>query len=156
MRFVRIFPKITVFSRKYRKNRTEAKAEYSSITFVGADGASSYVRHHLFPKFRPNTYTAIQQSFLRDDGEPFFSCVFDGERDGFMRGVVLQERIYVSRGAFPRDEINGKGLKSLRPDFQEKFKMKLGKPENTSACEVVRPKSKKDCFTGEGNVFSYR
>lgn len=44
---------------------------------VGADGANSMVRRHLYPDHQIRKYVAIQQWFAEKHPVPFYSCIFD-------------------------------------------------------------------------------
>lgn len=68
---------------------------------VGADGASSMVRHFLYPKKKIRTYMSIQQWFSETHDNPFYSCIFDSENTDCCSWSISKDNKFIFGGAFP-------------------------------------------------------
>lgn len=121
---------------------------------VGADGASSIVRKSLFPKANIEKYTAIQQWFLAEKENPYYSCIFDHKTSPSCSWIFFKDGYLVFGGAFAQ--------KHCRAAFEEQ-KKKLVKrgivpkevfehPVKTEACMVSRPHLFSGICRGKGHA----
>lgn len=131
------------------------KREYRCKYLVGADGGSSVVRRELFGDRGIYRYVAIQQWFLADSEDPFYSCVFDNETSSGCSWIFFKDGKMIFGGAFePR--------KSREAFEKQKEKLaKLGiierdlldRPVRTEACQVVRPRLFSGVCLGKDGAF---
>ena len=62
---------------------------------VGADGANSMVRRHLYPDHQIRKYVAIQQWFAEKHPVPFYSCIFDNAITDCYSWSISKDKITV-------------------------------------------------------------
>ena len=127
------------------------REEVSARYLVGADGANSMVRRTFFPKWKMQSFVAIQQWFRLKEGSPFFSCVFDKNTAGLCSWSIAKDDAFLFGGAYQ--------AKNCRQSFErqkeamEKFGFSFGEPMKTEGCLVLRPRAFERFCMGEGNVF---
>lgn len=117
---------------------SEEKSIYAKH-LVGGDGASSVVRKALAKKPRLYRYTAIQQWFLADNANPFYSCVFDNSTSESCSWVFFKNEYIVFGGAFSPH----KSRKAFEEQKRKLIEMRLlpnAEPQKTEACCVLRPR----------------
>lgn len=118
---------------------------------IGADGANSLVRRTFFPHRKIRAYVSIQQWFAQEEGNPFYSCVFDSKATDCYSWALHKDGYFLFGGAYP--------FQDCRRRFEEqKERLKrqgfsLGEPLKTEACQVLRPASFFQFCTGEDGVF---
>ncbi len=118
---------------------------------VGADGASSFTRRAFFPGRRLNSFVAIQQWFQQSDGNPFYSCVFDGDIPGLCSWSVSKDGDFLFGGAYK--------VKNCRQSFEKQkqtlsaFGFQFGPPRKTESCLVIRPRLRDGFCLGRDGVF---
>ena len=128
--------------------------EYTADKLVGADGASSIVRRTFFPKSVCRRYTAIQQKFLAESENPFYSCIYDSETSPACSWILFKDGIMTFGGAFAQ--------KNSRKAFEAQKKRLIAggfvsekafaNPIETEACEVLCPTFRGYC-TGNDRIF---
>lgn len=125
---------------------------FEARMLVGADGAGSVVRKTFFK--RPiMKYVAIQQWFRRtDDGDPFYSCIFDPETSESCSWMMYKGDAVIFGGCF--------SSKGCREAFERQKKrvfdflgIDLGEPIRTEACLADRPRRMRDFVTGKDGVY---
>lgn len=122
------------------RDETGEKQTVLARTLVGADGADSLVRRRFFPPLRTRTYVAIQQWFPQKAGEgkAFYSCIFDPETTDCCSWSIHKNGYLIFGGAFPPHGCRAafeKQKAKLAP-----WGFRLGEPEKTEACLVLRPR----------------
>jgi len=123
----------------------------SAQTLVGADGASSIVRRRFFGDRKVRTYTAIQQWFPSEEGNPFYSCIFDPETSNCCSWSIHKDNYLIFGGAF--------ALQDSRACFERQkaklaaFGFRLGEPVKTEACLVYRPNRFRSLCCGSDGVY---
>lgn len=73
----------------------------SARYLVGADGANSMVRRHLYPDHQIRKYVAIQQWFAEKHPVPFYSCIFDNEITDCYSWSISKDGYFIFGGAYP-------------------------------------------------------
>ena len=68
---------------------------------VGADGANSMVRRHLYPDHQIRKYVAIQQWFAEKHPVPFYSCIFDNSITNCYSWSISKDGYFIFGGAYP-------------------------------------------------------
>ena len=68
---------------------------------VGADGANSLVRRHLYPQHQIRKYVAIQQWFAEKHPVPFYSCIFDNDATDCYSWSISKDGYFIFGGAYP-------------------------------------------------------
>ena len=68
---------------------------------VGADGANSMVRRHLYPDHQIRKYVAIQQWFAEKHPVPFYSCIFDNSITNCDSWSISKDGYFIFGGAYP-------------------------------------------------------
>jgi flavin-dependent dehydrogenase len=118
---------------------------------VGADGASSFTRRAFFPGRKLNSFVAIQQWFKQSDGNPFYSCVFDGTIPGLCSWSVSKDGDFLFGGAYK--------AKNCRQSFEKQKQalascgFEFGPPLKTESCLVLRPRLRDGFCLGRDGVF---
>ncbi len=136
------------------KTSTDEKEVFCDI-LIGADGASSIVRKHLFPNKKVTRYIAIQQEFRAPDENAYYSCIFDSSTSPSCSWIFFKDRKLICGGAFeskdPRAafEMQKKKLVARGTVPESVFK----EPLCTQACTVLRPKISGGICLGEDNAF---
>ena len=108
---------------------------------VGADGASSVVRRCLFQEKKIQRYVSIQQWFLAENENPYYSCVFDHATSPSCSWIFFKDGYLVFGGAFEPAY--------CRKAFEEQKRKLIERgivpgsvfehPVKTEACMVSRP-----------------
>lgn len=118
---------------------------------VGADGANSLVRRTFFPKKKIRSYVSIQQWFEAQEGNPFYSCVFDSKNTDCYSWSLHKDGYFLFGGAYPAQK--------CRERFEDQkrklsaYGFSFGNPVKTEACLVFCPASPFQFCTGEKGVF---
>lgn len=118
---------------------------------VGADGANSLVRRYLYPKKNIRSYISLQQWFIEEHQNPFYSCVFDPDITDSYSWSVSKDGYFIFGGAYPK--------KNCRASFEaQKRHLKekgfcFGEMLKTESCLVLRPSGLGDFCTGKENCF---
>lgn len=149
---------ISAHSGGYRLRLRTADGSETYVTahcIVGADGASSIVRHTLFRETDIQKYVSIQQTFVAEGFNPYYSCIFDPATSDSCSWIFFKGNRMVFGGAFaPR---------GCRAAF-EKQKRRLiasgmvdvkafDSPISTEACLVSRPHFSEGVFLGNKTAF---
>ncbi len=119
---------------------------------VGADGAGSLVRRSLFD--RPiMKYVSIQQWFRRrEDGDPFYSCVFDPETSESCSWMMYKNDAVIFGGCFSPHGCRAAFEKQKKRLF-DFLGMDPGEPIRTEACLADRPRRMRDFVTGSDGAY---
>lgn len=122
---------------------------------VGADGASSLVRHTLFKEKHIQKYVSIQQTFHSGNIDPYYSCIFDPATSESCSWIFFKEDRMVFGGAF--------GSHGCRTAFDEQKRRLIAgglieptafdEPISTEACLVSRPHLTNGVFLGNETAF---
>lgn len=102
---------------------------------VGADGANSMVRRHLYPDHQIRKYVAIQQWFAEKHPVPFYSCIFDNAITDCYSWSISKDGYFIFGGAYPMKDGQTRftTLKEKMSAFQFQFG-KAVKSENARCC----------------------
>lgn len=120
---------------------------------IGADGASSFVRHRFFPDRKIMKYTAIQQWFRSDSRtDPFYSCIFDPETSESCSWTINKDEFFIYGGCF-RPEHCRIMFEKQKKRFSEFSGIEMNDPVRTEACLVCRPEKYSDFVTGRRGVY---
>ena len=109
------------------------------------------VRRAFFPGRKLNSFVAIQQWFKQSDGNPFYSCVFDGNIPGLCSWSVSKDGDILFGGAYK--------AKNCRQSFEKQKQtlascgFEFGLPLKTESCLVIRPRLRDGFCLGQEGVF---
>ncbi len=118
---------------------------------VGADGANSIVRKLLYPHKNIRTYIAVQQWFLEENLNPFYSCVFDPENTDCYSWTISKDGYFIFGGAYPKQSCRER-FEKQKKSLQE-LGFCFGEVQKTESCMVLRPSRFNDFCTGKNNAF---
>ena len=118
---------------------------------VGADGANSLVRRHLYPQHQIRKYVAIQQWFAEKHPVPFYSCIFDNDATDCYSWSISKDGYFIFGGAYPMKD--GQARFDALKEKLEAFHFQFGKPVKSEKCTVLFPSRWKDFVCGEDNAF---
>ena len=118
---------------------------------VGADGANSLVRRHLYPEHQIRKYVAIQQWFTEEHALPFYSCIFDNAVTDCYSWSISKDGYFIFGGAYPMKDGQARfeALKAKMAAFQFRF----GRPVKSEKCTVLFPSRWRDFVCGKENAF---
>lgn len=118
---------------------------------VGADGANSLVRRHLYPGHQIRKYVAIQQWFTEQHPVPFYSCIFDNNATDCYSWSISKDGYFIFGGAYPMKDGQQRfdALKKKMADFHFRF----GAPVKSEKCTVLFPSRWADFVCGKENAF---
>ncbi|EKR2077284.1 TPA_asm: FAD-binding protein [Salmonella enterica subsp. salamae] len=118
---------------------------------VGADGANSLVRRHLYPKHQIRKYVAIQQWVTEQHPVPFYSCIFDNDATDCYSWSISKDGYFIFGGAYPMKDGQQRfdALKQKMADFHFRF----GAPVKSEKCTVLFPSRWADFVCGKENAF---
>lgn len=118
---------------------------------VGADGANSLVRRHLYPNHQIRKYVAIQQWFAEAHAVPFYACIFDNAITDCYSWSISKDGYFIFGGAYPMKDGQARfeALKAKMADFTFHF----GEPIKSEKCTVLFPSRWRDFVCGEENAF---
>lgn len=118
---------------------------------VGADGANSLVRRHLYPKHQIRKYVAIQQWFTEQHPVPFYACIFDNDATDCYSWSISKDGYFIFGGAYPMKDGQQRfeALKQKMADFHFRF----GVPVKSEKCTVLFPSRWADFVCGKENAF---
>lgn len=118
---------------------------------VGADGANSLVRRHLYPKHQIRKYVAIQQWFTEQHPVPFYACIFDNDATDCYSWSISKDGYFIFGGAYPMKDGQQRfeALKQKMTDFHFRF----GVPVKSEKCTVLFPSRWADFVCGKENAF---
>lgn len=118
---------------------------------VGADGANSLVRRHLYPQHQIRKYVAIQQWFAEQHPVPFYSCIFDNDATDCYSWSISKDGFFIFGGAYPMKD--GQARFEALKTKMETFHFQFGKPVKSEKCTVLFPSRWSDFVCGEKNAF---
>lgn len=118
---------------------------------VGADGANSLVRRHLYPQHQIRKYVAIQQWFAESHPVPFYSCIFDNAATDCYSWSISKDGYFIFGGAYPMKD--GQTRFELLKARMEAFQFRFGNPVKSEKCTVLFPSRWKDFICGEKHAF---
>lgn len=118
---------------------------------IGADGANSLVRRHLYPQHQIRKYVAIQQWFTEQHPVPFYSCIFDNDATDCYSWSISKDGFFIFGGAYPMKD--GQARFDALKNKMEAFNFQFGQPVKSEKCTVLFPSRWKDFVCGEENAF---
>ncbi|MTH47834.1 FAD-binding protein [Intestinirhabdus alba] len=118
---------------------------------VGADGANSLVRRHLYPDHAIRKYVAIQQWFKEQHPVPFYSCIFDNAITDCYSWSISKDGYFIFGGAYPMKD--GQARFAALKAKMEAFQFRFGNPLKSEKCTVLFPSRWKDFVCGKDNAF---
>lgn len=127
------------------------KQNISAKYIVGADGANSIVRRHLYPSKKIRTYVSIQQWFVEKNSNPFYSCIFDSKNTDCYSWTISKDGYFIFGGAYPKQGCRTR-FENQKTQL-EKLGIYFGKALKTESCLVLRPSKLNDFCTGKDNIF---
>ncbi|QMI03319.1 colicin M resistance lipid reductase CbrA [Citrobacter sp. RHB25-C09] len=118
---------------------------------VGADGANSLVRRHLYPQHQIRKYVAIQQWFAESHPVPFYSCIFDNAVTDCYSWSISKDGCFIFGGAYPMKD--GQARFEALKRKMDAFQFRFGTPMKSEKCTVLFPSRWKDFVCGKDNAF---
>ncbi|NDO82293.1 colicin M resistance protein CbrA [Citrobacter sp. NCU1] len=118
---------------------------------VGADGANSLVRRHLYPEHQIRKYVALQQWFAEKHPEPFYACIFDNDVTDCYSWSISKDGYFIFGGAYPMKD--GQARFDALKAKMENFHFQFGKPLKSEKCTVLFPSRWADFVCGKDNAF---
>ena len=101
---------------------------------IGADGADSIVRKHIYPNKKIKQYVAIQEWYKEDNKNSFYSCIFDSKITDSYCWTISKDKHFIIGGAFPKENCNEKF--NLLKDKVKKQGIEFKKMESREGCLV--------------------
>ncbi len=124
---------------------------YQSTYLIGADGASSIVRKTFFSNNKIKKYMAIQQHFVTNNRNDFYTCIFDHKTSKICSWTIQKDDKLIYGGIFDTKKsryfFNNQKLRCLEMNIIPNIKETL-----TEACLVFRPGWNNFCL-GEETIF---
>lgn len=118
---------------------------------VGADGANSLVRRHLYPDHQIRKYVAIQQWFAERHPVPFYACIFDNAATDCYSWSISKDGYFIFGGAYPMKD--GQARFEALKERMAAFQFRFGTPVKSEKCTVLFPSRWADFVCGEENAF---
>lgn len=118
---------------------------------VGADGANSMVRRHLYPDHQIRKYVAIQQWFAEKHPVPFYSCIFDNAITDCYSWSISKDGYFIFGGAYPMKD--GQTRFTTLKEKMNAFQFQFGKAVKSEKCTVLFPSRWQDFVCGKDNAF---
>ncbi len=118
---------------------------------VGADGANSMVRRHLYPDHQIRKYVAIQQWFAEKHPVPFYSCIFDNAITDCYSWSISKDGYFIFGGAYPMKD--GQARFAALKEKMSAFQFQFGKAVKSEKCTVLFPSRWQDFVCGKDNAF---
>lgn len=118
---------------------------------VGADGANSMVRRHLYPDHQIRKYVAIQQWFAEKHPVPFYSCIFDNAITDCYSWSISKDGYFIFGGAYPMKD--GQTRFTTLKEKMSAFQFQFGKAVKSEKCTVLFPSRWQDFVCGKDNAF---
>ena len=118
---------------------------------VGADGANSLVRRHLYPDHQIRKYVAIQQWFTEQHPVPFYSCIFDNRITDCYSWSISKDGYFIFGGAYPMKE--GQARYETLKEKMDAFDFQFSAPVKSEKCTVLFPSRWADFVGGKENAF---
>ena len=118
---------------------------------VGADGANSLVRRHLYPNHQIRKYVAIQQWFAEEHAVPFYSCIFDNTVTDCYSWSISKDGYFIFGGAYPMKD--GQARFDALKAKMAAFRFRFGEPVKSEKCTVLFPSRWADFVCGKENAF---
>lgn len=128
-----------------------AEAQVFAKQVVGADGAKSMVRHFIAPNKKLRQYLAVQEWFLEENPNPFYSCIFDSKNTDCYSWSISKDGYFIFGGAYPvRDGVT---RFEAQKEALRRHGFVMGKAVKREACLVLRPRGLRDMVTGRDGVY---
>jgi flavin-dependent dehydrogenase len=127
------------------------KQQVTADYLVGADGANSLVRRHLYPDHQIRKYVAIQQWFVEQHPAPFYSCIFDNDVTDCYSWSISKDGYFIFGGAYPMKE-GQQCFESLKEKMAA-FHFRFGEKVKSEKCTVLFPSRWADFICGKENAF---
>ena len=118
---------------------------------VGADGANSMVRRHLYPDHQIRKYVAIQQWFAEKHPVPFYSCIFDNAITDCYSWSISKDGYFIFGGAYPMKD--GQTRFTTLKEKMSAFQFQFGKAVKSEKCTVLFPSRWQDFVCGKTTPF---
>ena len=118
---------------------------------VGADGAGSAVRRRFFD-FKVKRYIAIQQWFVSNGENPFYSCIFDPETSESCSWSIHKDGFFIFGGCFT-PEGGRAAFEKQKKRLAEKCDFEFGEPVKTEACLALSPRRMGDFALARDGVY---
>lgn len=125
--------------------------QISARFLVGADGANSLVRRHLYPTHQIRKYVAIQQWFAEKHPVPFYSCIFDNAVTDCYSWSISKDGYFIFGGAYPMKD--GQARFDALKEKMASFHFQFGQPVKSEKCTVLFPSRWADFVCGKDNAF---
>ena len=124
----------------------------SSRAVVGADGASSVVRRHLYGADMKQ-YVAIQEIFeCRNEEFPYYSCIFDKNTSDSCSWTIRKDDKIIFGGAFKKKS-SRESFALQKKRFESFMGIDFGNPIRTEACLLTSPRRFCDFKVGKNGVY---
>jgi len=120
---------------------------------IGADGANSKVKKELLHKqhHEPKRYISIQEWFPNMTHLNRYVAIFDEEISDFYSWIIPEENGIIFGSAIPEGK-DATTYHNLQKEKLKNYGYHLTNPTKKEGCFLLRPKSSKDIYLGEGKI----